>query len=515
MKIYFSLLVFLFCSVCLFAAGLSDTACDFSEARITGGKTENSLVSFSRTGELSFEPLFLRNRLYIPTVKLKEGTCRCRINIIFLYKTAYIGEYSQTFFCDGNGSDFSEEKYISVPDRYDRARCVLQFESEGSFVLEKAGFRVLKMPMAMGYFLTPQFDMCLTDDIKTVNYRYFSNHEELGYEDRNVSAVLGIYQGEKKIFEISADYLMPKGFISFKRPKIQYGDYTAKCDFYVKKGKEKELFATDSCDFHVRKVSDYSLYADQNGRLVKKGRLFFMLGIWGKPENIDVSEAEKFGINYFLYDKGNSVSVTDNDFNFAYIKDGYSTEKFGECRNPALTVLDDVSLAPYLVPKTRFMGFWLKDRIFDRTEEFFRNYGFYFPLINIIDTKGNFAKNLWENLAQTQTGIIFRCESKEDFEKIKPYAEFISSYSDIFLSNEEAKSRAFGTVKSLVRKVGKTEYVFVFETLGKECESDVIVPNKKSKVYSEEIQLLPSGKDRTLYTVRLKPYECRVLRIEN
>ncbi|MBQ0106174.1 MAG: hypothetical protein KBT47_09120 [Armatimonadetes bacterium] len=538
MKKILTAILFIFLASGVFALGEKNIILDFAGAKVTGGVSqEGSLVFSYGEGQISSPLNFLRNRNYSLNITCEGENIEATATLGFMYKSAYVGEYKKKFSLSSGTVSLTGGDLISVPLRLDKTNFTLKLKSDSPFSVSKIEFNVIPTPMSFGYFITPQFGNCVTEDMKTLNFRYFSNHEEIGKNDTDVRCEIKILQGDSLKFSQTEKTVYPRNIISFKKPDLPLGEYVFRADFMS----GDEVLGTVSRPLHyVSDMSSYDFYADRNGRLVKNGGLFLLLGIMGNTENITEEEIKACGINT-LFSSEKEVNFypysekDDNRLSVSFPESG-DVNIFEEIRKnrsgQIWTVLDSINSASFAVPYTDFLGFDLRENVYSGIQQFFTDYGFYFPLINIIDAESpNLAVSVWENLAQTQTGLVFRIKSREDFEKIKPYAEFIDRYRDVFLSNEEPKAYVFGNFISLIRRTEKEEYVFVFETKGKECQGDLFSTDKKDRVFEcetfmpvlenveeltdngSETPLSSDKKDKKKYSVVLKPYECKVFKI--
>ena len=514
MKKFIYIFFVLFLSSYLFAMGQKNIVPDLSKAQIESGSFENGAVVFSQgKGSLSFDADFLRCRVYSLSVSAKGENVKGEAEISFLYKYAYVGEYRESFSVTEEKKNVLGKNYIKVPLRLDRTKVTVSFHGDGPVTVTGIEFSAFDVPDCYGYFISPQFGNIITDNISNIHFRYFSDHEEKGKEDEKITAVLGIYDGDTKKAETKIKHVPPIGIISVKRPDLPYGKYTAKIEFFEDKN---SLYSAIYPISVQADLSTENLYTDGNGRIIKDGRMFFLLGLSGNTETISSEEAKEAGINTFAGEKregffsfeNTEIFVPQNPENINVFKE----EREKQQGKKIFTVLDSINFATYAVPYSDYLGFSLNDNVYDKIQAFFDDYGYYFSLINFIDADGeNVIGNIWENLVQTQTGLIFNIKTKADFEKIKPCISFISRYGNIFQSDQEPKSRVFGNVKSIIRKADRKEYIFIFETRGCESEADVFVPDKKMKVYAEGILQVCDKKDRTKYNFVLKPYQCMAI----
>lgn len=510
MKKYIYILLVLFLSSSLFAAGQKTIVPDLSKAQIESGSFENGAVVFSQgKGSVSFDADFLRCRVYTLSVSAKGENVKGEAEISFLYKYAYVGEYRETFSVTEEKKNVLKKNYIKSPLRLDRTKVTVSFQGKGPVTVTGIEFNAFDVPDCYGYFISPQYGNIITDNISSIYFRYFSNHEEKGKEDGKISATFGIYDGDVKKAETKIKQVLPIGIISVKRPDLPYGKYTAKIEFFEDKN---SLYSVTYPICVQADLSTEKLYIDENGRIIKEGQLFFLLGLSGNTEIISSEEAREVGINTFAGEKrdgffsfeNTEIFTPQNPENINVFKD--EREKLPDKK--IFTLLDSINFATFAITYSDYLGFSLNENIYDKIQAFFDDYGFYFPLINVIEAdRENVFGNIWENLVQTQTGLIFNIKTKADFEKIKPCISFMSQYGNIFLSNQEPKSRVFGNVKNIIRKADKKEYIFIFETRGCETETDVFVPDKKMKVYAEGILQTCDTKDKTKYNFVLKPYQ--------
>lgn len=511
MKKFIYIFLILFFSSSLFAAGQKNIVPDLSKAQIESGSFENGAVVFSQgKGSVSFDADFLRCRVYSLSVSAKGENVKGEAEISFIYKYAYVGEYRESFSVTEEKKNVLGKNYIKVPLRADRTKVTVSFQGKGPVTVTGIEFNAFDVWDCYGYFISPQFGNIITDNISDIHFRYFSNHEEKGKADEKISVAFDIYDGDTKKTEIKIKHVPPIGIISVKKPDLPYGKYTAKIEFFEDKN---SLYSVTYPISVQADLNTENLYTDGNGRIIKDGRMFFLLGLSGNTEIISSEEAREAGINTFAGEKRDGFFSFENTEIFAP-QNPENINVFKEKREKSqgrkiFTVLDNINFAAYTVPYSDYLGFSLNDNVYSNIQTFFDDYGYYFPLINFIDAgRENVFGNIWENLVQTQTGLIFDIKTKADFEKIKPCISFMSKYGNIFLSDQEPKSRVFGNVKSIIRKADKKEYIFIFETEGRERETDVFVPDKKMKVYADGILQTSDKKDRTKYNFVLKPYQC-------
>ena len=508
MKNILILLLTLISSLC-FAIGQSTITLPLDTVNTTGDKIEGG-INFSGEGEISTELNLLRDRVYNIQISLSGQSVEATANVKFMYKYAYVGQYSNTVTIDAGDSSLTGNNYLTTPDRFDKTFLIINLKSGAPFTVSKIDITTIPEPMLYGHFITPFYRGNLTKDMASITFRYYSNHEEKGLDDNSV--VLNSYISNETgvLFTQTEKVTYPKGYVSFNPPALPVGNYIFKTE--SKHGEEvlatyeTPLIFTDSMP---------SFYCDQNGRLIKDKEPFLLIGLTGDLENVDLGEARALGINtapaegFLQIGKDIILNYIENPWDYEALK----AIKSGDA--PTLFILRDPTFAPFSVSVSDFIGFDFQINAYDEIKSFFKDYGFYYPLINLIDVENISNETFWETLAQTQTGFIFKINSKESFEKIKPYLSFLSQYKDIILSNDEPKSLVFGGLPSFVRKYNNEEYVFIFETKGKESDVDVFSPGKKDKVYIGNTLLEPDKKDKTKHSFKIEPYKTIVVRIES
>lgn len=500
------LLLLITISSCLLALGEKNILVDLSKVEITGGKFENNLITFENEGKIKTNLNFLKNRHYSMKITSTGENVKSDLSIIAYYKYGIVDEYKKEFILNMGEFDITGKDYIKSLFRQDKTVLELNLIGNGPFSISKIEFTALDEPLIYGYFITPQYRNILTSQNSFLHYRYFSNHEEIGKENKQVSLRLCIMDGEnvkyeEKVKEVYHDT------ISFKNPKLPQGNYTVKLE--LKEGDNVLGTWTNSLIVSDNK-GDF--YIDGNGRIVNNNNLFLLIGLMGNLEGIDLQEAKAIGFNSML---GNNEGFFSLDkFLFNEINDFSQIKAVDNQNKLVYSIVSDSTFGEKLIPYSDLLGFRLKSDINNKIKDFFNIYGFYYPLINIIDFDcENVERNIYETLTQTQTGIIFNVRNKEDYEKCKGIVSFLNKYKDVILSNEEPKVKVFGDDYFIQRKIDDKEYVFLFEIEGREHSMDIFAP-KKHKVYDGENIMTCDKKDKTKYSFTLKPYEKKVILVE-
>ena len=504
MKYLFIFLLIFLNSLC-FALGEKVITLPLESVTSSGVLKEGALEFGQKEGNLSTQINLLKDRVYSLRITAQGKDIHAKTDVKFLYKYGYVGQYENSVVLNEGEGTLTGNNYLKAPDRFDKTLLTLTFKSDNPFTVSNIVIEAIPELPLYGHFITPFYRGNLTKDMNVITFRYYSNHEELGFENNSVVLNAYIYNDAGVVFTQNEKVTYSKGYISFKKPDIPLGNYTFKAE--TKHG-EDVLAVFEVPLSYVDQISGF--YCDQNGRLIKEGKPFLLVGLVGNLENIDLDEARALGVNtleregFFQIGK-DFIVLHGNPLDLESLKSQKQEA-------PTLFIFDDITFATLAVGVGDFIGFDFQKDIYDKTEAFFKDYGFYYPLINVIEAKDLSRGTFWETFAQTQTGFIFNVQRPEDFENLKPYLKFISSYKDIILSNEEPKSLVFGSCPYFIRKYNNDEYIFVFETKGRESEGDVFVPNKKDKVYIGDTLLLPDKKDKTKYSFKINPYECLVIK---
>ncbi len=509
MKYFFVFLLICLNSLC-FAVGEINITLPFDSVTTSGILKDNVLDFPNKEGTVSTQLNLLRDRSYSVVVSATGEKIEVSTDIKFLYKYGYVGAYNNTTVINSGDNSVTGSDFLTTPDRFDKTILTLTFKSDTPFTVSKITVEGTGEPLLYGHFITPFYRGNLTADMPNITFRYYSNHEEKGFEDNSVVLNTYIYNEAGVVYTQTEKVTNPKGYIVFKVPNLSLGDYTFKIE--TKHG--EDVLAVYELPLHFTNQMP-SFYCDQNGRLIKDNAPFLLVGLMGNLEGVNLEEAKTYGVNtapqeeFFQIGKDIIIHNIENPADF----EGLKALKVGDA--PTLFVLNNITFANFSVVNSDFIGFNFIKNPFSQIEAFFKDYGFYYPLIEVMDAEKMSEEIFWETVAQTQTGFIFNLNSKEDFEKIKPYLKFLSDNKDIILSNDEPKSLVFGSCPSFIRKYKDEEFVFVFETKGRESDEDVFAPNKKDKVYIGDKLLEADKKDKTKYSFKIEPYQNLIVRIES
>jgi len=563
---YILIIALVLASISLFALGEKNISINGSDLVVAGTAAQDASLIYNNNGSeviLKKELNLLRNRNYILNINASGNTSNitCEVSIKFMYKYGSVGEFNKevnfkgTFvdsdFTISTDRDLPNDSGIKTPIRLDKSILQIRLAGTGSLKLNKINLTVSPEPVIYGHIIDPIYKGIMYDKYpKKTIVRYFSNHEELGINDADVSIKTKIVDSKgKPVFTNDVKGILPEGYVAFETPQLPVDKYTLTCNFT----QGDKVLGTISKQFEkIATEPNLKLYVDGNGRLIYDNKPFMLLGLKGNMSKINIDKVKSMGINTLVTDKPianieNIISLENKDL--ASIKEIVDTTKDNtlmymlysninftdlpelEKKQKLLAAYNTLNIVKAGDGAIRFMGdsdflgldisAYKNDTITKEIKGFFGDYGFYSPLINVIDIHGiseplKLKNIIWQNLCQTQTGLIFNFD--EDINSINLLSDIvkeISSYNSIFLSNAEPKVSVFGNVVNVLRKKENTTYIFAVEINGRADFMDFYAPNKKSVVSINDSALSSNDKSGRKYTVNFNPFETKVIKIVN
>lgn len=563
---YILIIALLLASISLFALGEKNISVNGSDLVVSGTTAQDSSLIYNNNGNeviLKKELNLLRGRNYILNINASgnNSNITCEVSVKFMYKYGPVGEFDKeinfkgTFadsdFVISTDRDLPNDSGIKTPIRLDKSILQIRLAGTGSLKVNKISLTVAPEPVVYGHIIDPIYKGIMYDKYpKKTIVRYFSNHEELGINDADVSINTRIVDSKgKSVFTSDVKGILPEGYVTFETPQLPVDKYTLTCNFTQG---DKVLGTISKQLEKIATEPNVKLYVDGNGRLIYNNNPFMLLGLKGNMSKINVDKVKSMGINTLVTDKPianieNIISlenkdlatvkeIVDNtkdstlmymlysDINFADIPDLEKKQKLLAAYN-TFNVVKNSDGAIRFMGDSDFLGLdisaYKNDTITKEIKGFFSDYGFYSPLINVIDIHGvsdpvKLKNIIWQNLCQTQTGLIFNFD--EDINSINLLSDIvkeISAYNSIFLSNTEPKVSVFGNVVNVSRKKDNITYIFAVEINGRADFMDFYAPNKKSVVSINDGVLSSNDKSGRKYTVNFSPFETKVIKIVN
>ena len=421
---------------------------------------------------------------------------------------------------------------------------------------------------------------------KNIMLRYFSNHEEQGLQSNDLLLSIKIFNNTDGSLATSKTYsVATDGVVSLSNPKILNGDYQGILELATKTDLANPIGSVSFPLKRIEDFPKKGTYIDSHGRLIFEGQPFFLLGIKSNGEfsveNKNIRDVLKAGVNTFFdaryleeldindikktteeagklniktifsfksheSDKINPIIEEirtfnniimwniESDYNFSNIpalNEFYLKLKNLDFERPTLGILSSSDGASRFVKDSDLIGFDFKDvSIFNSNMEaitfsidnFFKDYGYYYPLINQVSIRDNMSyiemKNIiWQYLAMSTTGLIISEDlTKENISKnLISILEEISLYKDIFISNEEAPKKletVFYNMSCFTKTKGVDTYLFAVEISGKKNKINVFTPDKKYKI-TKDNKILEPDKSGTGYNINLEPFEVAIIKI--